>query len=256
MRGGRSRNGRRRSAARWRARWRRRARAARRACSRVAGSRASAPVVSASPRKNTIRPWTWLVAAPLAAAHAEGQPPVGGGVGHGGDDERHQVRAERAEARPQQHVEQQVGERARHARSRRTATSWPIIPRGTPATSRSGVVECAAAELRAQVVQRGRGRSRARGRAGRCPCRSSTAVRTMSTDESGSSTQSTGTSWMRSPARSASTSSSVSKNQPVSSTSGTSRCATSPRMALKPHCASEKPGGERAAQDAGCSSAR
>ena len=38
----------------------------------------------------------------------------------------------------------------------------------------------------------------------------------MSTRESGSSTQSTGTSWMRSPRRCASTSSSVSKNQPWS----------------------------------------
>lgn len=58
--------------------------------------------------------------------------------------------------------------------------------------------------------------------------------------ESGSSTQSTGTSWIRSPARSASTSISVSKNQPVSSTSGSSRSATSRRMALNPHWASLK----------------
>ena len=50
------------------------------------------------------------------------------------------------------------------------------------------------------------------------PRRSAAAVATMSTRLSGSSTQSTGTSWMRSPLRSASTSSSVSKNQPVSST--------------------------------------
>ena len=48
------------------------------------------------------------------------------------------------------------------------------------------------------------------------PLRSAAAVATMSTRLSGSSTQSTGTSWMRRPARSASTSSSVSKNQPVS----------------------------------------
>ena len=41
----------------------------------------------------------------------------------------------------------------------------------------------------------------------------------MSTRESGSSTQSTGTSWIRSPRRWASTSSSVSKNQPSSRTS-------------------------------------
>lgn len=62
----------------------------------------------------------------------------------------------------------------------------------------------------------------------------------MWTVESGSSTQSTGTSWIRSPARSASTSSSVSKNQPESSTNGSSRWATSRRMALNPHWASVK----------------
>ena len=52
------------------------------------------------------------------------------------------------------------------------------------------------------------------------PLRSAAAVATMSTRLSGSSTQSTGTSWMRSPLRSASTSSSVSKNQPVSDDMG------------------------------------
>lgn len=62
----------------------------------------------------------------------------------------------------------------------------------------------------------------------------------MWTVEFGSSTQSTGTSWIRSPARSATTSISVSKNQPVSSTRGSSTWATSLRIALKPHCASEK----------------
>jgi hypothetical protein len=71
------------------------------------------------------------------------------------------------------------------------------------------------------------------------PFRSATAVATMSTWLSGSSTQSTGTSWMRSPAFSASTSISVSKNQPVSSISGSSCSATSARIALKPHWASE-----------------
>ena len=75
------------------------------------------------------------------------------------------------------------------------------------------------------------------------PLRSAVAVATMSTRLSGSSTQSTGTSWMRSPLRSASTSSSVSKNQPVSATCGSSRCATSARIALKPHCASENRAG-------------
>ena len=62
----------------------------------------------------------------------------------------------------------------------------------------------------------------------------------MLTRESASSIQSTGTSWMRSPARSASTSSSVSKNQPLSSTSGSNCLAWSARIALNPHCASEK----------------
>ena len=52
------------------------------------------------------------------------------------------------------------------------------------------------------------------------PRRSAVAVATTSTRESGSSTQSTGTSWMRRPLCSARTSSSVSKNQPSSSTSG------------------------------------
>ncbi len=60
----------------------------------------------------------------------------------------------------------------------------------------------------------------------------------MSTRESASSIQSTGTSWMRSPARSASTSNSVSKNHPVSSVSGSSARAWSRRMALNPHWAS------------------
>ncbi len=67
------------------------------------------------------------------------------------------------------------------------------------------------------------------------------AVRTMSTRDTGSSIQSTGTSWMRSPLCSASTNSSVSKNQPWSSTKGRSSRATSARRALKPHWASEKP---------------
>jgi len=62
----------------------------------------------------------------------------------------------------------------------------------------------------------------------------------MSTRLSGSSTQSTGTSWIRSPLRSASSSSSVSKNQVWSSTEPSSACTTSVRPALKPHWASEK----------------
>jgi hypothetical protein len=67
------------------------------------------------------------------------------------------------------------------------------------------------------------------------PRRSASAVEMMLTREPGSSIQSTGTSWIRRPARSASTSSSVSKNQPVSSVSGSSTRAASARIALNPH---------------------
>jgi hypothetical protein len=46
---------------------------------------------------------------------------------------------------------------------------------------------------------------------------------------------------MRIPFRSASSSNSVSKNHPSSRTSGTNPRATSARIALNPHCASEQP---------------
>jgi hypothetical protein len=59
------------------------------------------------------------------------------------------------------------------------------------------------------------------------------------TRESESSIQSTGTSWIRRPACWARTSSSVSKNQPVSRVSGSSTRALALLIALKPHCASE-----------------
>ena len=72
----------------------------------------------------------------------------------------------------------------------------------------------------------------------------------MSTRESASSTQSTGTSWIRSPRRCASTSSSVSKNHSSSCTSGSSSRATSARIALKPHCASLKRDPQREPQQA------
>jgi MFS family permease len=72
------------------------------------------------------------------------------------------------------------------------------------------------------------------------PRRSSRAVRTTSTRLSVSSTQSTGTSWMRRPPRWAASSSSVSKNQAWSSTVGSRARTTSARPALKPHWASLK----------------
>ena len=73
------------------------------------------------------------------------------------------------------------------------------------------------------------------------PRMSPRAVLTTLTRESVSSIQSTGTSWIRSPARSASTSSSVSKNQLSSVVRGSSCRAASARIALNPHWASEKP---------------
>ena len=72
----------------------------------------------------------------------------------------------------------------------------------------------------------------------------------MSTRESGSSTQSTATSWMRIPRRWASTSSSVSKNQPWSSIWGSSWRAASARIALNPHWASENRARRHEAQQA------
>jgi len=70
------------------------------------------------------------------------------------------------------------------------------------------------------------------------PFTSAIAVHTMSTRESGSSTQSTGTSWIRIPERSAKVSNSVSKNHSLSSTRGNSSAARSARIALNPHWAS------------------
>ncbi len=71
------------------------------------------------------------------------------------------------------------------------------------------------------------------------PLRSSAAVDAMCTEESTSSTQSTGTSWTRSPACSASTRSSVSKNHASSSQRGSRWSAAWRVIALNPHWASE-----------------
>ena len=121
------------------------------------------------------------------------------------------------------------GMRGRHARRR----SEPAGPRPS----------CGAQRRRAAAR-----RSRAPGPTRQMPRRSARAVATMSTRQSGSSTQSTGTSWMRSPARSASTSSSVSKNQPVSSTSGSSRCGDVGADRLEAALRVGEAGRQRAAQ--------
>lgn len=114
-------------------------------------------------------------------------------------------------------------------------TSWRVSPAGTP-----GVPGSSGARPSCSRSAATGSRPVASARDTRAtPRRSAIAVATTSTRLSGSSTQSTGTSWMRSPDRSASTSSSVSKNQPSSSTSGSNPRATSARIALNPHWASE-----------------
>ena len=65
-------------------------------------------------------------------------------------------------------------------------------------------------------------------------------VETILTRLSVSSTQRTGTKVTRQPPFAASSSSSVSQNQPVSCTSGSSFCAHSRPIALKPHCVSRR----------------
>ena len=148
------------------------------------------------------------------SADAERERAVGRGVGDGGEQQRGQVRGLRAHRRgASSEIEQRIGERAcdaddaephqltdhavRHARHQRLAAE------AAPAVRGSASAPVASARPTRQQ-----------------PLRSLIAVRTMSTRESGSSIQSTGTSWIRRPARSAITSSSVSKNQPVSATSG------------------------------------
>ena len=163
-------------------------------------------------------------------AHAEGEPPVGRRVG----DRRHQQRREVGP--PRRHRRPQRRGRA----ARRPASSTRRSPGRCRPACRAGRgrprrwCDPAARRSRAGAGCPGPATARAaRPRAGR-RC----AVRTMSTLLSGSSTQSTGTSWIRSPARSATTSSSVSKNHALSSTSGSSSRAASRRIALKPHWAS------------------
>ena len=196
--------------------------------------------VTARPAPKTSSPCTWWRTALGAPAHAEGEPPVGRGVGDRGQQQRGDVGPARASA----------------WRSSRKRTAYASVL-ATPTPGRCAVC----GDQAAPGVGAGRGRAARRPRQRRrCPVsraqprrrmprRSSSAVRTMSTLLSGSSTQSTGTSWIRRPARSASTSSSVSKNQVLSSTSGSSSRATSLRIALKPHWASLNLAPQRAAQD-------
>ena len=177
----------------------------------------------------------------MRPADAEREAAVGRGVADRGDQQRDQVRGLGAEPAVQQHEQQEVrgGGGDPDAREPHRLAAEAIRaarpPRDEPSCAAS---VCTGMEPLAKPRS-----SRA------MPLRSAVAVATMSTRLSGSSTQSTGTSWMRSPVRSANTSSSVSKNQPVSAMCGSRRWATSARTALKPHCASENPRGQSGFQD-------
>ena len=199
-------------------------------------SRARAPVVRPSPSPKMIRPWNWWRAAPsrprtpkvsrrfaavfamLVSSSATTFAAIAPIIPR---NSRNSSRCATVLATP-------------IAANR---TSWRGMAVGTPGTlGASGArPSCARSSATGSAPEPSARPTR------QMPRRSAIAVATMSTRESGSSTQSTGTSWIRRPARSASTSISVSKNQPVSSTSGSSRRATSARMALKPHWASVKP---------------
>ena len=158
--------------------------------------------------------------------------------------------ARRRRVDPVQHAERAVGQREREhedggaadvmAQRRRSRPRTPNVSRRLAAVLATAVIASAAAfapaapsgpcrsrnsSAKASVLTTPMPRKRASGAeaASRAtPRRSSSAVRTICTRESGSSTQSTGTSWIRRPRRWASTSSSVSKNQPSSRTASSS----------------------------------
>ncbi len=141
-----------------------------------------------------------MAACSMAATYAEGEGPVGRGVGHRGQQQRNEVRGLGTHRRVQHQVQQGVRESVCHAYD----------------SEADQLTDHACGDTGHQRLATERGLQFAQWeRSGR---------------------QSTGTSWIRKPARSAMTSSSVSKNQPVSITSGRSCRATSARIALKPHC--------------------
>ena len=140
-------------------------------------------------------------------ADAERPAPVGGRVGHGGHEQREQVRGLRR---------RQCAPRARRT-GPGAGPCWPARRRRTATPGRARPAPAGCRPIRSRTAASG-SRPEARARRSRTiPCRSSIAVRTTSTRLSGSSYQSTGTSWIRRPQRSASTSSSVSKNHAGSS---------------------------------------
>ncbi len=145
-------------------------------------------------------------------ADPEREAPVGGGVADRREQQRDQVRRLRTRPTLHQHEQHHIS-RGRHdadGPEPDRLTKAAIRARRQLATNPAARQSCSPGSTRSAKPRSSRP----------MPLRSAAAVATMSTRLSGSSTQSTGTSWMRSPLRSASTSSSVSKNQPVSATCG------------------------------------
>ena len=175
-----------------------------------------------------------LVSGRARAADAEGEAAVGGGVGDRGDQQGEQVRALRAQRAAQQHEQQQVGQRADTRRRRRSAP-LPGQPRRHAGDAQGGAAQLGRRSRTGSSPRpaRGRaGRSRAGRPRGRRRCRRGCRGRRPSRPEPRA---------IRSPLRSARTSSSVSKNQRgVLDVRQQRARATSARIALKPHCASEK----------------
>jgi hypothetical protein len=182
------------------------------------------------------QPAELVAAGPAPASRPEGQAPVGSGVGHGGDTQRGQVGRLRAEpqALAQQRVQGHVGQgagRAHGGEPDELAGQANRHPRG-------GRLERRPAELGAQLADR-------EGAGGQRPADPDDALEV---GHRGGEEVDPAVGVVdplhrhlvdAEPSRSARTSSSVSKNQPVSSTWGSSRPATSLRIALKPHWASE-----------------
>ena len=195
----------------------RRSRAAGRASRRSARGRA----------RTRASPCSWWRKRSAAPAHAEGEAAVGRGVADRGEQQRGDVRALRAHRPAQEQEEREVGQRRRDA------------DRGEPHELRGEPARHVVAGVRRQLGRRGCARRPARGRAARCrggrPSRSPRCRR----GSRGRRPSRPAPRGCAGRARSASTSSSVSKNQPVSSTSGSSSRARSARIALNPHCASE-----------------
>ena len=180
---------------------------------RTACSSASAPLVRRQPQPEHHQALQLVPAGAGGPRDAEGEPPVDRGVAHRGDRQRHQVgqlRTERAAAEDEQ---QQVGQRAQHPDGAEPDAAGAAAPARLPA----------AAEPAAAAGRTGRGsrpaaarRSPAPGPAGPPRAGRPARCRRCPPGSPGRPPSPPAPREIRSPQRSASTSSSVSKNQPVS----------------------------------------